>query len=66
MKKIIALFLVMVTLIAFTPINNAYAKKASCNAALGGCNSQCENIFSAENPGRYGCYAGCEIGWLFC
>ena len=66
MKKVLAVVLVMITLIAFTPVNSAYAKNASCNVALGGCNGQCGQIFSAENPGLYGCYAGCEIGWLFC
>jgi hypothetical protein len=66
MKKTLIFLLVLITLITITPINEAFAKKASCNAALGGCNGQCEKIFSAENPGRFGCYAGCEIGWLFC
>jgi hypothetical protein len=66
MKKTLAFTVALATLVVLSPINKAYAKKATCNTALGGCNGQCEQIYSAENPGRYGCYAGCEIGWLFC
>jgi hypothetical protein len=66
MKKALAFLLVLASLLAFSPIDEAYAKKQSCNAALGGCNKECENMYSSFNPGRLGCYAGCSIGWAFC
>jgi len=66
MKKTLSFIFILVTLLSLSPIDNAYAKKQSCYQYLAGCNNRCEDIFSAYNPGRYGCYAGCEIAWALC
>jgi len=66
MKKTLAFIFIFVSLLVSSPFDNAHAKQLSCYGYLGGCNNACEDIYSWMNPGRYGCYAGCSIGWALC
>lgn len=65
MKKLALLGLAF-ALNVFSPLGDAIAKPEYCYDALAQCNARCEEIYSALNPGRYGCYAGCSIGWALC
>lgn len=66
MRKKLFLAGTVLLLNAFSPLGEALAKPEYCTKALAGCNKECEETFSSFNPGRYGCYAGCEIGWALC